>query len=213
MQYLTPQQVLFIHARLIAETGGAQGLRDIGLLASAVGRPQATFEGQELYPDLFTKAAALLASLILNHPFLDGKKRTGMTAAALFLQQNGQLLQTSNSELESFTLRVANGGLVCQRNCCLARGKQQRSLEKRETAAVPAGPVTVSRLVEMSRYTRTSAGSGWRIANTLPSTAVAQAMRQLVVANGRQLVVALDIAEQVAMRRAGDDADLSDHHR
>jgi death on curing protein len=111
MQYLTPQQVLFIHARLIAETGGAQGLRDIGLLASAVGRPQATFEGQELYPDLFTKAAALLASLILNHPFLDGKKRTGMTAAALFLQQNGQLLQTSNSELESFTLRVANGGL------------------------------------------------------------------------------------------------------
>ena len=60
MNYLTPQQVLFIHARLIAETGGQTGLRDLPLLESAVARPQASFDGQDLYPNLFEKAAALL---------------------------------------------------------------------------------------------------------------------------------------------------------
>jgi len=108
MQYLTPHQVLFIHARLIALTGGTHGVLDVGLLASAVARPQATFSGEDLYGDLFTKAAALMESLIRNHPFVDGNKRTGITAAALFLRQNGWRLRTSNKELESFTLRVAD---------------------------------------------------------------------------------------------------------
>jgi death on curing protein len=107
VRYLTAQEVLFIHARLIATTGGSHGVRDVGLLASAVARPQATFGGQELYPDLFTKAAALMASLVQNHPFVDGNKRTGITAAGLFLRQNGWQLQTNNEELETFTLRVA----------------------------------------------------------------------------------------------------------
>jgi death on curing protein len=107
VRYLTAQEVLFIHARMIATTGGSHGVRDIGLLASAVARPQATFGGEELYPDLFTKAAALMASLIQNHPFVDGNKRTGITAAGLFLRRNGWRLQTSNEELERFTLRVA----------------------------------------------------------------------------------------------------------
>lgn len=109
MRYLTPQQVLFIHARLIATTGGEHGVRDVGLLAAAVARPQATFAGQELYPTLFDKAAALLQSLVQNHPFVDGNKRTGLTAAALFLRQNGWQLQTSNQAVESFTLQVAQG--------------------------------------------------------------------------------------------------------
>lgn len=89
-------------------TGGEPGVRDIGMLASAVARPQAAFEGRDLYPDLFSKAAALMSSLILNHPFVDGNKRAGVTAAALFLQLNDRLLQTSNAELESFTLRGVN---------------------------------------------------------------------------------------------------------
>ena len=110
--YLTPQQVLFIHARLISTTGGSYGIRDIGLLASAVARPTATFDGQELYPTLFDKAAALMQSLVLNHPFVDGNKRTGITAAGLFLRQNGKQLQTSNEEMAAFTLRVAEGGLA-----------------------------------------------------------------------------------------------------
>ena len=104
--YLTPQQILFIHARLIAETGSEYGLRDLGLLQSAAARPQATFEGADLYPDLFTKAAALMHSLAGNHPFVDGTKRSAIVAAAMFLRENGFRLVTSNTELERFTLAV-----------------------------------------------------------------------------------------------------------
>jgi death-on-curing protein len=114
IHYLTPQQVLFIHLRLIKVTGGSHSIRDLGLLESAVARPQATFDDQELYPDLFQKAAALMQSLIMNHPFLDGNKRTGITAAGLFLRQNGWQLRTSNEALETFTLRVATGGTTLE---------------------------------------------------------------------------------------------------
>ena len=111
MNYLTVEQVLFIHMRLIAETGGSPGLRDLGLLASAVARPQATFGGEDLYPDIFNKAAALMDSLIRNHPFVDGNKRVGITAAGLFLLRNDQRLTASNDELERFTLQVARSEL------------------------------------------------------------------------------------------------------
>lgn len=107
MRYLTIEQVLFLHSRLIEETGGSHGIRDLALLQSAVARPQATFGGNDLYPDIFAKAAALLESLIRNHPFIDGNKRTGVTAAGLFLRRNGHALIATNEELESFTLRVA----------------------------------------------------------------------------------------------------------
>ena len=109
MRYLTAEQVLFIHARLIAETGGEHGVRDLGLLQSAVSRPQASFEGQDLYPDLYHKAAALLESLVNNHPFVDGNKRTGFTSAAMFLKINGFSLIASNQEVESFVLSIASG--------------------------------------------------------------------------------------------------------
>jgi death-on-curing protein len=89
MNHLTPEQVLFIHSRLVTETGGSHGLRDLALLESAVARPRATFDSKELYPDLFTKAAALMDSLIKNHHFLDGNKRTGITATGLFFRING----------------------------------------------------------------------------------------------------------------------------
>jgi death on curing protein len=106
-QYLTPQQVLFIHARLIATTGGEHGIRNLGLLESAVARPRATFDEVDLYPDLFGKTAALMESLSQNHPFVDGNKRTAITVAAMFLQLNGYVLQTTNAELERFSLMVA----------------------------------------------------------------------------------------------------------
>ncbi|GJM43072.1 MAG: death-on-curing protein [Ardenticatenaceae bacterium] len=105
-RYLTPQEVLFIHARLIATTGGEQGIRDLGLLQSAVARPQATFDGTDLYPGLFLKTAALMESLSQNHPFVDGNKRTAITAAAMFLQLNGYILQITNEEMERFTMMV-----------------------------------------------------------------------------------------------------------
>jgi death-on-curing protein len=109
MRYLSPEQVLFIHARLIAETGGEHGIRDLGLLSSAVSRPQAVFNGNELYPDIYHKAAALLESLVNNHPFVDVNKRTGFTAAAMFLRINGYSLTATNQDVESFVLSVASG--------------------------------------------------------------------------------------------------------
>ena len=107
MRYLTAEQVLFIHARLIAETGGLHGVRDVGLLRSSVERPRATFDGKELYRAPVSKAAALMESLIGNHPFLDGNKRTAITAAGIFLKLNGYDLTASQKELESFTLEMA----------------------------------------------------------------------------------------------------------
>lgn len=109
MNYLTPEQVLFIHSRLVAETGGSHGVRDLGMLESAVARPQASFDGNDLYPDLCTKAAALTESLINNHPFVDGNKRTGITAAGLYLRINGWKLVARSKDLERVTLRVATG--------------------------------------------------------------------------------------------------------
>ena len=106
--YLTAQQVLFIHARLLMATGGEHGVRELSLLQSAVARPQATFDGKDLYPDLFYKCAALLESLAQNHPFVDGNNRTAITAAALFLLRNGRSLQTTNANLETFTFHVIN---------------------------------------------------------------------------------------------------------
>ena len=108
MEFLTPEQVLFIHARLITETGGRHGVRDLDMLLSAVGRAQASFNGQDLYPGLFHKAAALMDSLIRNHPFLDGNKRTGVTAAGLLLLQNGYRLVADSKDLVEITMRVAS---------------------------------------------------------------------------------------------------------
>lgn len=109
MKYLTEEQVLFIHSRLIDETGGVHGVRDLGLLQSAVSRPKATFGSEDLYPDICHKAAALMESLIKNHPFIDGNKRTAITSAGIFLQRNGYILETAQRELEQFTLSVVTG--------------------------------------------------------------------------------------------------------
>ena len=111
MKYLTVEQVLFLHARLVEETGGSHGIRDLGLLESAVARPQATFEGEDLYSDIFAKAAALMHSLVGNHPFVDGNKRTGLAAVVLLLRVNGWSIEVSNPELEGFTWQVARGKL------------------------------------------------------------------------------------------------------
>jgi death on curing protein len=105
--YLTAEQVLFIHARLIAETGGMHGVRDLGLLLSAIARPQATFDEQDLYPNLFLKAGALLESLVGNHAFVDGNKRTAITSTGLFLRINGYRLTADNQQLEAFMLQCA----------------------------------------------------------------------------------------------------------
>ena len=77
------------------------------MLLLALGRPQATFDGMEPYPDLFSKTAALMDSLVRNHPFVDGNKRTAITAAALFLRFNGYRLFVENAKMVRFTMACA----------------------------------------------------------------------------------------------------------
>jgi death-on-curing protein len=109
VEYLTLEEVLLLHARLIQRTGGSGGVRDVGLLESALARPRATSGGEDLYPDLWHKAAALMHSLIKNHPFVDGNKRTALTATGLFLELNGYMLTASNDEAARFALQAAVG--------------------------------------------------------------------------------------------------------
>src|SRR5262249_6669623 len=100
-----------IHAGQLAEHGGSEGLRDKGLLQSAVAQPMATFGGQFLNEDIFIMAAALLISLVKNHPFVDGNKRTALLAALTFLDLNGHPIESPSPLLESMTLDAAAGCL------------------------------------------------------------------------------------------------------
>ncbi len=109
MLYLTVPQVLYIHQQLIEQTGGHLGLRDGGLLDSAVHRPRATFGGADLYRTIRDKAAALLESLVKNHPFIDGNKRVGYAAMEAFLRINGYVLNASEAEKYACVMAVAQG--------------------------------------------------------------------------------------------------------
>ena len=106
--YLNLDVVLAIHDNMIELYGGSFGLRDLGLLQSAIARPQTTFAGQDLYPTIFDKAAALFHSLLFNHVFIDGNKRTSITATARFLFINGYEFSASKKEVVRFPLLVEN---------------------------------------------------------------------------------------------------------
>jgi death on curing protein len=109
MRYLTLNEVLGLHRLVLAQSGGAPGVRDLNAIDSAVAQPQMTFAGQDLYPTLADKAAALGFSLIQNHAFLDGNKRIGHAAMETFLVLNGHELNASVSEQEQVILQVASG--------------------------------------------------------------------------------------------------------
>jgi len=108
MKYLTLEDVLLLHHLSIEKSGGSHGLRDTGLLDSAVHRPQATFAGVDLYPTLFDKAGALCHSLIKNHVFVDGNKRTSLLAAMTMLELNGYQFMCTQKELVVFGLKIDN---------------------------------------------------------------------------------------------------------
>lgn len=108
IRYLTAEEALYIHYLIIKTYGGAHGLHDLNLLESALARPQAGFGEFEAYPSLNEKAGALVHSLIKNHPFIDGNKRTGITALGLFLINNGYRLTASAKELTKLALAIAN---------------------------------------------------------------------------------------------------------
>jgi death on curing protein len=111
VRYLTLGEVLELHRRIIESSGGADGLRDLGALQSALAQPAATYGGQDLYPGLPEKAAALGFSLIQNHPFVDGNKRAGHAALETFLMLNGAELDSAVDESERTILDVAAGRL------------------------------------------------------------------------------------------------------
>jgi death on curing protein len=106
-EYLSLEQVLALHRRQLAVFGGTGGLRDKGALEAAMARPQMTFGGEDLYGDLAAKTAALMHSLVMNHPFVDGNKRVGAMAAELFLGINAHVLEASDDGLTELTLAVA----------------------------------------------------------------------------------------------------------
>lgn len=106
MRNLEVDEVLWIHDYVIEHTGGSHGVHNLGLLESAVARPRSTFGGDDLYVGVFSKAAALLESLALNHAFVDGNKRTAITSASEFLLVNDWEIVASNRELVDYTIYV-----------------------------------------------------------------------------------------------------------
>lgn len=106
--YVEIDEVYLIHKALIQRAGTKASVRDFSLLHSAVERPRATYGGKDLYPTVFTKAAALLQSICLNHPFTDGNKRTAWVSTKRFLYINGYHLKAQVREAVEFMIIVDN---------------------------------------------------------------------------------------------------------
>jgi death-on-curing protein len=109
MRLLSIDEVLFLHAHVIAEFGGEPGIRDRSLLESALALPMAGVEDQEAYPGLCLKTAVLLHSLANNHAFIDGNKRIAYAAAKAFLRKNGKGIEASEEEKYQMVMAVAEG--------------------------------------------------------------------------------------------------------
>ncbi|MFV1917647.1 MAG: type II toxin-antitoxin system death-on-curing family toxin [Patescibacteria group bacterium] len=107
-QYVEIDEVYEIHEAVIKKAGTKASVADFALLHSAVERPKATFQGQDLYPTIFTKAAALLQSLCLNHAFTDGNKRTSWLSTKRFLYINGYHLKARTKDAVGFMVMVDN---------------------------------------------------------------------------------------------------------
>lgn len=111
MIFLTIEEVIQIHDDLIKEYGGLHGIRDIGLLVSAIEMPKATMFGEYLHESIYDKASAYLYHIVCNHPFLDGNKRTGAASALIFLNQNGCKTHYDMKKFEELVCKVAIGGI------------------------------------------------------------------------------------------------------
>ena len=109
MVFLTLDDILESHLNQIDTYGGSHGIRDIGLLESAIAQPEASFGGQYLHADIFEMAAAYLYHLVMNHPFVDGNKRVGLEAALIFLEINNENLKASDQELVDLVLKTTAG--------------------------------------------------------------------------------------------------------
>lgn len=110
-KFLTLVEVLALHEDQIVSFGGSSGIRDQGLLESALAQPQATFGGQLLNVTIYEQAAAYLYHIAMNHPFVDGNKRTAFSTMDTFLRLNGYSLTLTNEEAYDLVLAVAQGNL------------------------------------------------------------------------------------------------------
>ena len=106
-EFLDTEDVLELHTLQLARYGGADGVRDRGLLESALAQAQATFDGEFVHPDLFAMAAAYLFHVVQNHPFVDGNKRTGFVVGVLFLELNGYRFTASEEAAAQAVLELA----------------------------------------------------------------------------------------------------------
>ena len=106
MIYLDGEDILRLHKVVVDFAGGTHGVRDARLLASILEAPKQTFDGSELYPDVWQKAALYLENLANFHVFVDGNKRTAIAGTARFLNMNGYLLRASNTKVEKYILGV-----------------------------------------------------------------------------------------------------------
>lgn len=111
IRYLTLDEVMSLHRQILKQSGGTAGVRDLGSLESAIAQPMMTFGGEDLYPALVDKAAALGFSLVMNHPFVDGNKRTGHAAMETFLVMNDLEIFAPVDEQEFVILSLAAGSL------------------------------------------------------------------------------------------------------
>lgn len=106
---ITVAQAEKIHQALVKNFGGAQGIRDLPALESALARPFQTFAGNELYPSILEKAGALIESILVNHPFVDGNKRTGYVLMRSLLKQYSLDIAATEDEKYSFVISIASG--------------------------------------------------------------------------------------------------------
>ncbi len=109
MIFLTVEQVIDFHTNVINELGGSHGIRDMGLLISAIEMPKASMFGEYLHKSIYDKAAAYLFHIVCNHPFIDGNKRIGLVTALTFLEINDVILEFDENDLEDLVVRVAKG--------------------------------------------------------------------------------------------------------
>lgn len=108
IQFLSETEVIAINFRMVSKYGGLHGVRDLHLLRSAIARPQMSVGFQDAYRSIFDKAAAMFHSIINNHPFLDGNKRTSLFSAILFLKYNGLSVESRRKEAVKFTRKAHN---------------------------------------------------------------------------------------------------------
>ncbi len=108
-KFFTVEQVIEIHDAFLEDHGGLPGIRDKGLLISAVEMPRASMFGEYLHKTIYDKAAAYLFHIVQNHPFNDGNKRTGALTTILFLEENGIKIVFSDKDYEEFVVSVAQG--------------------------------------------------------------------------------------------------------